>query len=190
MPRLPPRWAACGCRAVALAPFAPQSCCAPHLFAARSQQRCGNSSSGGSGGGGSSSSPFAAGLVERSLAVGLLGPPNVGKVRRPALSRRRPLVPALRGARCCPQSTLLNALVGQKVSIATSKAQTTRRETLGVLTTGNVQLVPRRAHIQPRPHPLSSRRPAGILRHTGHPAPDQDAPAVRANPPCPRRSPG
>ena len=152
MPRLPPRWAACGCRAVALAPFAPQSCCAPHLFAARSQQRCGSSSSsGGSGGGSSSSTPFAAGLVERSLAVGLLGPPNVGKVRRPALSRRRPLVPALRGARCCPQSTLLNALVGQKVSIATSKAQTTRRETLGVLTTGNVQLVPRRAHTRPQP---------------------------------------
>jgi hypothetical protein len=39
------------------------------------------------------------------------------------------------------QSTLLNTLVGQKVSIATSKAQTTRRETLGVLTEANVQLV-------------------------------------------------
>ena len=39
------------------------------------------------------------------------------------------------------QSTLLNALVGQKVSIATSKAQTTRRETLGVFTESNVQLV-------------------------------------------------
>lgn len=39
------------------------------------------------------------------------------------------------------QSTLLNALVGQKVSIATSKAQTTRRETLGVFTKDNVQLV-------------------------------------------------
>ena len=39
------------------------------------------------------------------------------------------------------QSTLLNALVGKKVSIATSKAQTTRRETLGVLTEANVQLV-------------------------------------------------
>lgn len=54
---------------------------------------------------------------QRSLSVGLLGPPNVGK------------------------STLMNALVGQKVSIATSKAQTTRHETLGIVTAGNTQLL-------------------------------------------------
>ena len=129
---------------------------------------------------------WAGGAVARG---GAAGPAQRGQGAPSRTVTPSPAVPALRGARC-PQSTLLNALVGQKVSIATSKAQTTRRETLGVLTTGNVQLVPRRAHIRPRPHPLSSRRPAGILRHTGHPAPDQDAPAVRANPPCPRRSPG
>ena len=52
----------------------------------------------------------------RALAVGLLGAPNVGK------------------------STLLNRLVGEKVAITSPKAQTTRRETRGVLTEANVQL--------------------------------------------------
>lgn len=48
--------------------------------------------------------------MQRSLSVGLLGAPSVGK------------------------STLLNALCRSKVSITSSKAQTTRREVLAVLT--------------------------------------------------------
>ena len=89
----------------------------------------------------------AGGAVARG---GAAGPAQRGQGAPSRTVTPSPAVPALRGARC-PQSTLLNALVGQKVSIATSKAQTTRRETLGVLTTGNVQLVPRRAHTRPQP---------------------------------------
>lgn len=82
---------------------------------------------------------------QRSLSVGMLGPPNVGKVRTPSLSERH----SKRRANChsttchcaTPQSTLLNALLGQKVSITSSKAQTTRREVLGVHTHLNTQLV-------------------------------------------------
>lgn len=52
----------------------------------------------------------------RAGFVAIIGAPNVGK------------------------STLINALVGDKVSIVSSKAQTTRMRVLGLLTQGNVQL--------------------------------------------------
>nr|WP_127142700.1 GTPase Era [Pelagibacterium montanilacus] len=48
---------------------------------------------------------------------------------------------ALLGAPNAGKSTLLNALVGAKVSIVTHKAQTTRAQVRGVLTTGRDQLV-------------------------------------------------
>ncbi len=48
---------------------------------------------------------------------------------------------ALVGAPNSGKSTLLNTLVGAKVSIVTHKAQTTRSQIRGVVTTGNSQLV-------------------------------------------------
>jgi GTP-binding protein Era len=53
----------------------------------------------------------------RSGVVAVVGRPNVGK------------------------STLVNAVVGQKVSIVSNKAQTTRRRIMGVYTTDEVQIV-------------------------------------------------
>jgi len=48
---------------------------------------------------------------------------------------------ALIGAPNAGKSTLINALVGEKVSIVTRKAQTTRSTVRGVLTRGNAQII-------------------------------------------------
>ncbi|MGE0567068.1 MAG: GTPase, partial [Bacteroidia bacterium] len=53
----------------------------------------------------------------KSGFVNIVGSPNVGK------------------------STLMNALVGEKLSIITSKAQTTRHRIMGIVTTDNYQIV-------------------------------------------------
>lgn len=54
---------------------------------------------------------------KKSGVVALMGPPNVGK------------------------SSILNALVGQKIAATTHKPQTTRRQLRGIVTRGDVQVV-------------------------------------------------
>ena len=56
-------------------------------------------------------------MEHRSGFVNIIGNPNVGK------------------------STLMNALIGQKLSIITNKAQTTRHRILGILNEDNYQIV-------------------------------------------------
>ena len=58
-----------------------------------------------------------AGADTRAGLVALVGRPNAGK------------------------STLMNALIGEKLSIVTSREQTTRERVLGILTEGSVQVV-------------------------------------------------
>lgn len=48
---------------------------------------------------------------------------------------------ALLGAPNSGKSTLLNALIGAKISIVTAKVQTTRKRVLGVMNVGNAQVV-------------------------------------------------
>src|ERR1700733_10271490 len=72
----------------------------------------------GTGGGAGLSRPVGHDMSEtRCGFVAIIGAPNAGK------------------------STLINALVGEKVSIVTRKAQTTRSTVRGVLTKGEAQLV-------------------------------------------------
>lgn len=54
---------------------------------------------------------------QKCLFVNIAGLPNAGK------------------------STLINNIVGRKIAIVTSKAQTTRTQTRGILTYGNTQIV-------------------------------------------------
>ncbi len=55
--------------------------------------------------------------MHKSGFVNIVGNPNVGK------------------------STLMNLLVGEKISIITSKAQTTRHRIMGIVNTGDMQIV-------------------------------------------------
>ena len=81
--------------------------------------------------------------------IALLGAPNVGK------------------------STLLNRLVGTKVSIVTSKVQTTRRRVLGITVKGDAQLVfvDTPGIFQPRP---GRRLELAMVRAAWHGAEDAD----------------
>lgn len=56
-------------------------------------------------------------MVYKSGFVSIMGSPNVGK------------------------STLMNTLVGQKIAIATQKAQTTRNKVTGILTRKDYQII-------------------------------------------------
>jgi len=56
-------------------------------------------------------------MPHKSGFVNIIGNPNVGK------------------------STLMNALVGERISIVTSKAQTTRHRIMGIVNSDNFQII-------------------------------------------------
>ena len=67
----------------------------------------------------------------KSGFVSIIGRPNVGK------------------------STFLNYVLGQKISIVSPKAQTTRNQITGIYTTKNEQIIPIRGHnkVIPKKYP-------------------------------------
>ncbi|MPT48223.1 MAG: GTPase Era [Sphingobium sp.] len=67
--------------------------------------------------------------------------PVTGPASEPALEDQRCGVVAILGAPNAGKSTLVNALVGQKIAITSPKAQTTRTRVLGVALEGDTQLI-------------------------------------------------